>query len=38
MLRSIKAEYPTLWGIAASEEGKNLNMNAKARKAVWIKV
>jgi len=24
MLRSIKAEYPTLWGIAASEEGKNL--------------
>lgn len=24
MLRSIKAQYPTLWGIAASEEGKNL--------------
>ena len=24
MLRSIKSQYPILWGIAASEEGRNL--------------
>lgn len=24
MLRSIKAQYPILWGIAGSEEGRNL--------------